>query len=128
MTLPVLLAADDGDGGSRTGVCALCGVPDYEEGTYGPTVSYARPVVPLSFELMVAAVANSGADDDELSTPAQVRHQIDLFIGFNGSNAAQRFVEETETSVLDADQVAGLAFARQAVSEMLAAEAAGGAR
>ncbi|SBW19471.1 hypothetical protein FDG2_1405 [Candidatus Protofrankia californiensis] len=109
--------------------CVLCGVPDYDETSYGPTVSYARPVVPLSFELMVAAVENSGANDDELSTPAQVRHQIDLFIGFRGIAAAQKFVEQTETSVLDAEQAAWLTFCRQAVAAMLTAErAAAGAR
>ncbi|AEH08450.1 MULTISPECIES: hypothetical protein [Protofrankia] len=109
--------------------CVLCGSPDYDETSYGPTVSYARPVVPLSFELMVAAVAYCGATDEELSTPAQVRHQIDLFIGFRGIDAAQRFVERAGTAGWDADEAAGWAFSRQAVAAMLTAErAAAGAR
>lgn len=105
-------------GGSSPDVCGICGVPEFE--TPGPVVTRVRMPIPLSFDLMVAVLAElSLATRADLATPEDVRHQIDSTVIAYGHLAALTAAERLATQPADG----WVQFCRQAVAGMLAADA-----
>ncbi len=93
----------------------------FEEDAFGPTRTRVRVPVPLSYLMMVAALAESdNVPREELQTPADIRWQVEFEVAFRGWDAVHQAAEKLIDAGIENDD--WLLFCHQAVITMLTAD------
>ncbi|WP_241883027.1 hypothetical protein [Frankia sp. KB5] len=93
----------------------------FEPNEFGPDLGFLRVPVPLSFDVMVAVLADSHAlTREDLETPADVRWEVEFHVAAYGLFAAHKAAGKlADTNVIGDDWVM---LCRRAVLDMLIAE------